>query len=343
VANGEILQLVSGTIYGKPAAITWFSYNFMMLSFPLVVFPSHVKWGWYGDASYNHHRSDYSKTFWNSIHLWAGTLGVAKAVTICFATSFLLLALNIFMVLGLKCISVSLSNAIFQLQAPLTIVLSVVWLKDRFLAIQGIGMLLSMIGVAAIVLPPLDHENACVKGMWETMLSASIGGIYLTSWRWLETKNGKELSPREGFVDAHMTLSMIGLCNLMTGWPVLMLLHFTGIEIWEWPSSREVWGWLVVNGVVEYLFDASCAMAIFATSPIVVSVTAPLTIPLSMLVDHWLQSNRSMLQLDRYLSVGGLLVVLGTVLIETQPRCWLKSSRGIAKRKREENEEPAIV
>jgi hypothetical protein len=94
---------------------------------------------------------------------------------------------------------------------------------------------------------------------------------------------------------------------------------------------------------VEYLFDASCAMAIFATSPIVVSVTAPLTIPLSMLVDHWLQSNRSMLQLDRYLSVGGLLVVLGTVLIETQPRCWLKSSRGIAKRKREENEEPAIV
>ena len=93
----------------------------------------------------------------------------------------------------------------------------------------------------------------------------------------------------------------------------MILLHVLGIEDLEWAASKSVWGWLILNGIVEYLFDASCAMAIYATSPIVVSVTAPLTIPLSMLVDRWLHPDRSMLPLDRYLSFGVLLVLLGTV------------------------------
>jgi hypothetical protein len=323
VANGEVMQHITTTVYNKPAAITWFSFNFMTLSFPLALC---IKWNCHGTTvaadgiiKRSNAVNSFALQLRQLIQEWAGHLGIKHGILICVAISYSLLALNVFMLLGLECISLSLTFAIFQLETPLTIVLSVFWLKDRFLLIQGTGMILSMVGVATIVMPALDHKDACLKGVAEIVAASAIGAFYLTTWRWLETKNKLELSPREGLVDAHMTLSMIGFCNLLAGWPILVLLHYLQIEVFEWPSSREVWTWMFVNGIVEYLFDASCAMAIFATSPIVVSVTAPLTIPVSILLEQSLRSHGFMVPPGMHLYVGGIMVLIGTVLIEGRP------------------------
>jgi drug/metabolite transporter (DMT)-like permease len=340
VANGEILQVMTSTginingstsRYNQPGAVTWFSYNFMTISLLLGVMMSKTS---------PHHSHDNVKIR-DIIQKWAGRLGLKKAVSICIIISYLLLMLNMLMVLGLDCISVSLSNAIFQLQTPFTIILSAAWLKDQFQYIEGIGMILSMIGVTCIILPPLSHDDnnnhnnqsICQKGIIQTMISAAIGGFYLTSWRWLEKKNEPTtaisniatiLNSKEGFIDTHMTLGMIGICNFIFGWPVLVLLHYTGIEIFEWPSSQGIWNWLFLNGIVEYIFDASCAVAIFVTSPIIVSVTAPLTIPLSIIMDQSFRPNGSMIQFDISLFLGVILVVVGTILIEIRPKLKLR-------------------
>lgn len=344
VANGEILQSVS-SLYDRPAAITWFSYNFMCFS---LLFWVAIAMPFDGDnknptAALEHamekkrgtkrRRRRRRQQWWNTarwkvrLQEWAGTFGIVRAVGLCLLISYLLLALNILMVLGLQCISVSLSNAIYQLQTPLTILLSMIWLQEQFHTVQGLGMVLSLLGVAWIVLPPLHGnsgggggDSCLIRGAWQTVVSAMIGGVYLTSWKWFDRKNAtKELSAIEGFWDAQMTLGMIGLCNLVAGWPVLVALHYSGMERLEWPVDGLVWRWLLINGIVEYIFDASCAVAIYVTSPVVVSVTAPLTIPLSIAFDKMLQREESGMSLNWSLFLGGVFVLVGTWLIEVNP------------------------
>eukprot|EP00957_Ditylum_brightwellii_P200765 15304318-Ditylum_brightwellii.AAC.1 len=47
---------------------------------------------------------------------WSGKLGFNRAVAGCAGIALVLIAINITFIVGLKCISVALSNAIYQLQ-----------------------------------------------------------------------------------------------------------------------------------------------------------------------------------------------------------------------------------
>ena len=173
----------------------------MTLSFPFVVLPAHIRWGW---SRINKDGSSETQSLirlsQDLIDSWAGRLGTRNAVGICHDDSTALAGpqysygFGSGMHFGGACPMPS-SNC----KSPLTIILAVLWLKDHFQMVQGLGMMLSMVGVAMIVLPPLDHDHACVKGIGMTVLSATIGGFYLTSWRWLEVKNEGKLKSKGGF------------------------------------------------------------------------------------------------------------------------------------------------
>jgi len=403
VANGEILQgiangrLCPGNLpYRKPAFLTWYSYNYMILSGIFVVYPYVV---FYHKEIENKKRITFSFYVTN---IWAGRMGWKNAVLVCTLISCMLLVLNFLYIVGLDCVSVSLSNAVYQLQTPFTIGLSVYFLKDTFVASEAVGIILSLVGVALIVLPPLvgvtnnddrddDHHNErcpffqqqewsspTLVGILATLGSAAIGSAYLVSWRVLsETKSldhnynsvtdlvdNNSPPPRpsrlEGFVDTHMTLAMIGFCNLILGWPFLILMDQLGLEALEMPPAMGTitsttslasssyndyydfyyyydWGLLLnANGLMEYAFDASCAVAIYMTSPVATSIIAPLTIPLSMAMDHLLYrvedgngNNTTHLLLESSsgseahwsaLTVVGVVVILvGVVLLEVKP------------------------
>jgi len=323
VANGELLQgITNGSVgirvYDKPAAVTWFSYNFMILSSILVALHAHNQ-----------------KLNWSRVvQKWAGNFGVRRAISVCAATSYLLLLLNILMIVGLRCVSVSLSNAIYQLQTPFTIALSVFMLGDSFVESEAIGILLSFTGVCLIVIPPLWEEGGqfCWRGILATAASAAIGGVYLISWRVLERKNESPLNRWESFIDMQMTLAAIGFCNLLVGWPILPILDGLKFEMMELPQD---WGILCINGLVEYAFDASCAIAIFATSPVMVAIVAPLTIPLSMFMDQLLYGGSEVKEWSIW--SGIVLILLGTLMMELKPIIFKR------KVKEKDEKEPFIL
>jgi drug/metabolite transporter (DMT)-like permease len=371
VANGEFLQGITNGLlctpaHDKPAFVTWFSCNYMMLSMLFVVHPC-VHW---------------FKKWTLLFHLenvWAQNLGLKRAVASCSVISYLLLALNILLVIGLECMSVSLSNAMYQLQTVFAVGLSVWLVKDRFVLSQALGMFLSTAGVAMIVLPPLLSNNSndgedllspptqhqtcpirsappLVVGTIATLASAAIGGIYLVSWRVLwEKKEGTSESANhpvhetrlEGFVDAHMTLAMIGGCNFLLGWPILFLAHFLDLESFELPPTACHWWILNWNGLVECSFDTSCAVTIYMTSPLVTPITAPLTIPLSLMTDQMLcpssNSTKTASEGGAWGWLGAVVILLGVVLLETKPNlakssrwCW---NRKLERKKKWDDEE----
>jgi drug/metabolite transporter (DMT)-like permease len=235
--------------------------------------------------------------------------------------------------------------------------------------------------VAMIVLPPLlwndpndgedsspQHQTCPIRsapplvvGTIATLVSAAIGGIYLVSWRVLwekkertsESANHPVRETRlEGFVDAHMTLAMIGGCNFLLGWPILFLAHFLDWESFELPPTAYHWWILNWNGLVEYSFDTSCAVTIYMTSPLVTSITAPLTIPLSLVTDRMLYPSSNSTSIASEGGVWGWLgvvvILLGVVLLETKPNlaksswwCWYRKLE--RKKKVDDDEQERLV
>ena len=246
---------------------------------------------------------------------WApGSTSMRRMLAWSFVMQLLLLCINILWVLGLTHdVSVSTSNAIYQLQTGVTVGLSVVWLKHRFVMAEALGIVMSMIGVAIIVVPPLlssddndesDNNRDGVIGECATLLSAILWGFYQVTWQVI---GKREASGLEGLMNTLATLGVMGAVNLMIGCPLLFLLHWTGLELFEFPH-RSLFSSLVVNGLVEYAFDASCALSIYLTSPVVTAITAPLTIPLSMIWDGAVGNLNDW--------AGSVLVVMGVLWME---------------------------
>lgn len=319
VVNGEMLQgITTGSFgfeaYNKPVFITWFSYNFMMISW----IPPYLHW--------TNEKGGFQQYL---THKWVGKLGTTKCIAGCTFISYMLQLLNILMILGLQCISVSLSNGVYQLQTVFTVFLSVTIFRDKLVAVEILGIAVALVGISLIVVPPIMGDDgttssaiSCpwgkshiVTGVVSTMLSAAIGGAYLVSWRAFdEARYSSRLGPFEGLMDTQVSLAMIGTCNFLFGWPMVVFAHWSGWEVFVWPSSPF---WLCLNGIIEYVFDASCALAIYLTSPVTVAILSPLTIPMSIFVDQRLFSAAVPSQASS--GLGVVAVMLGVFLLEQKP------------------------
>ncbi|CAB9502423.1 EamA-like transporter family [Seminavis robusta] len=341
VANGEMLQTISNgsdkhtndsrrmPAYDKPFAITWFSYNYMMLGMVLIMTPTIKR------------RS--SSLFTYMQRDWAGRLGLPRAMAVCALFAFALQFLNVLLVVGLGCVSVSLSNAVYQLQTIFTVGLSVWCLHDQFVMAEACGIVLSIVGVSVIVIPPLlwaedeeESESTSCSNIWggvlATLLSAALGGGYLVAWRAFEEARCPDTGTNtglEGLVDTQLTLAMMGVCNLTLCWIILPVVHGTGVEVLAWPPS---WWMLHWNGMIEYAFDASCAVAIYMTSPVVVAIVSPLTIPLAMWADYYLLGKTSSLGNNGggrvwHNLLGVVIILMGVILMEIKPDLsqWMPS------------------
>lgn len=101
--------------------------------------------------------------------------------------------------------------------------------------------------------------------------------------------------------------SMIGLGTLIFCIPLLALLHFSGYETFELPENSQQTTRLFINASLSFTFDLLFALAIFLTSPVVVSISAALVIPLSFLADWFLND----IPVNMYSLGGSVIVIMG--------------------------------
>jgi drug/metabolite transporter (DMT)-like permease len=327
IANGSLQLLVAPSDkvepFDRPGFLSWTAYNCFLLSW--------IPLAWC--CRRYRHCSVYS--FLRSTWAPLGRLRFMLAWSC--GMQLLLLLLNMAWVVGLTHISVAMSNAIYQLQAIVTIGLSVLCLKSRFVAAEAFGMMLSLLGVAIMVVSPLmvaEEEGSTSEissdnkdpriGLLATLLSAFVWGLYQVAWRVISIGK-RDLSSLEGLMDTFATLGVMGVVNLLPGWPLLCLLHWTGIETFVLPSWNLLPA-LIANGLVEYFFDTTCAIAIYLTSPVTTAITAPLTIPMSLVWDSFQQQQNGSSSVTDYIDwIGASLVLAGVVWMELKigvPCCF---------------------
>ncbi|KAJ3879099.1 hypothetical protein F5051DRAFT_404083 [Lentinula edodes] len=114
----------------------------------------------------------------------------------------------------------------------------------------------------------------------------------------------------ESRIDMKMFFGFVGLFNIILCWPIGVILHLTGVERFELPTSERAVGALLVNMAITWSSDYLYVLAMLKTTPLVVTIGLSLTIPLAVLGDFFLSNPVRLPVL-----AGALLVLISFVVV----------------------------
>ncbi|KAK4679365.1 hypothetical protein QC764_203490 [Podospora pseudoanserina] len=197
-----------------------------------------------------------------------------------------------------------------------TLILGALKGVEGFTVRKLVGVLASLVGVILISSVDLSGANDDGRGSfphkstWEiavgdsmALFSAVVYGIYVTVMK-LRVGN-------EERVNMGLFFGLVGLFNVVFLWPGFFILHFTGLEPFEWPPTGTVWAIIMLNSVASFFSDIIWAYAMLLTTPLIVTVGLSLNIPVSLVGE--------MIQYSQYSSwlywVGAGIVVLSFVFV----------------------------
>jgi len=114
----------------------------------------------------------------------------------------------------------------------------------------------------------------------------------------------------EARIDMQLFFGFLGLFNIIACWPIGILLHVIGAEIFELPQSRSVVAAILVNMGITLSSDYIYVLSMLKTTPLVVTVGLCLTIPLAVFGDFILgKSSRGQV------IFGATLVLISFVVV----------------------------
>ncbi|KAG7099324.1 hypothetical protein E1B28_001182 [Marasmius oreades] len=123
----------------------------------------------------------------------------------------------------------------------------------------------------------------------------------------------------ESRIDMKLFFGFVGIFNIITLWPLAILLHVTGMEKFELPSNRKEIGGLLINMAITWSSDYLYVFAMLKTSPLVVTVGFSLTMPLAVVGDFFLGR-----PVPLPVIAGALLVLASVVLVGVEDARMLR-------------------
>lgn len=165
-----------------------------------------------------------------------------------------------------------------------------VWLDVEKLRIRNfVPLLVSLAGVALVLHQDRDAANESTKfSLQKSLSSVVLGNIFaLASALVYGTYTAilKYKAVDESRLNTTLFFGFVGLFSFCGLWPLVVLFHYTGIELFELPQSAAVWTLLGANSIAIMISDLCWAYATLMTSPLVVTVGLSTTIPLSMFLE----------------------------------------------------------
>lgn len=180
-----------------------------------------------------------------------------------------------------------------------------------------VGILLSFGGV--LIVTKVDSSDASdtplgstpMLVLWGNLLALSGALIYGVYTILLKHKITRPDSTRERTLDTHLFFGFVGLYCLLLLWPIVIVLHFTGVETFELPKGTRVISLLLLNALITFISDFCWCKAVLLTSPLTVTVGLSLTIPLAMVGDWVIKG----FHVNFWYLVGAIIVTVGFLVI----------------------------
>ncbi|KAA1468154.1 hypothetical protein DENSPDRAFT_833365 [Dentipellis sp. KUC8613] len=146
------------------------------------------------------------------------------------------------------------------------------------------------------------HEPRPIWGDFLAILSAAFYALYVTL---LKVRIGDESR-----IDMQLFFGFVGLFNILACWPIGVILHLTGGERIELPTTNRAVAGMLFNMAVTLTSDYIYVIAMLKTTPLVVTIGLSLTMPLAVVGDLWLQH-----PVKAQVVVGALLVLISFVVV----------------------------
>ncbi|KAI1917764.1 hypothetical protein LOZ61_000384 [Ophidiomyces ophidiicola] len=169
---------------------------------------------------------------------------------------------------------------------------------EKFTTRKLLGVVASLIGIVIISRVDLSgssdknrgsfpHKSPTELAVGNAMaaLSAILYGVYTTVM--------KKQAGDENRISMPLFFGLVGLWNTILMWPGFLILHFTGLETFEWPDKGLIWSIILVNAATSLISDICWAYAMLLTTPLVVTVGLSMTIPLSLVAQIFIHGQYS--------------------------------------------------
>lgn len=181
------------------------------------------------------------------------------------------------------------------------------------------GIVLCFVGVLIVTKTdssstnPTNSNAIIFFGNMLALSGALIYGIYTIL---LKVKTIVKNSTLERQLNAHLFFAFVGLFCLFTLWPVIVILHLTGIETFALPKDSHILSLLLINTFITFISDFCWCKAVILTSPLTVTVGLSMTIPLAMVGDWVLKG----FTLNWVYISGAAIVTIGFLIINNNER-----------------------
>ncbi|KAL7662375.1 EamA domain-containing protein [[Candida] zeylanoides] len=178
-----------------------------------------------------------------------------------------------------------------------------------------IGLVLSFVGVVIVTKidsnDPPPGASSPLWILWGNLLALSGALFYGVYTILLKLKVMIKNSRKERVLNTHLFFAFVGIFSLVTLWPVLIVLHFTGHEKFALPSTSYATSLLLTNTLITFVSDLCWCKAVLLTSPLTVTVGLSMTIPLAMIGDWFIKG----FSVNLLYLLGASIVTVGFLII----------------------------
>lgn len=309
-AQTELLSRVSVQGYNKPVFVMYLTHSMVSILFPLQVVvlklckPSQsFKYFWKKHTAHLRHTArqiQLANGYSGSIYKYFAVVTVILAVSLNIAGSSWYIAIGLTTASDVTAIY---NCSIFYAYAFSVCILheSLSWAK----VVSVIGSALGVIVVAYGGGNNVSTEASRHRMIGNLIIAAGsvLYGLYEVLAKRLSSPP-QEVSAKKQAAFANLTGSLIGFGTLILMWPIVLILHWTGVETLEFPSASVIWPlfWSICMNVT---FIGSFLVLMSLTSPVFGSVSSLLATFLVPIVDFVLRGTR--ITLAEVL--GGLLIL----------------------------------
>lgn len=195
--------------------------------------------------------------------------------------------------LSLPKTSVAVNTSIYQSSAIIVYVLSVFLFRESVGLIKVVSVVVCLLGVFLISFGDQaaggegGGGGGDVAGYLFLAGSTVLYAFYEVIYRYMGVDASD--TKTEAFYHALLVLGFVGVFTLLIFWPGVVILHFTGKEVLDWPPASGLVPLMVcLMALCESLFNLCLLTGIFLTSPLFISVGSMLAIPVAIVTDHLL-------------------------------------------------------
>jgi len=234
-----------------------------------------------------------------------------ETAQLAFAFCFLWFIANWTLNAALELTSVAIATVLSTMSGFFTLGLGRLFRVEKFTLIKFGALVVSFIGVILVSLLDSPSEKPDHPDLNALVLGGTISGVILGNILALLSALFyamyvillKVRIKAEYRIDMQLFFGFVGLFNILACWPLGLILHFAGAEIFELPQTKQAVYAILINMAITLSSDYFYAIAMLKTTPLVVTVGLSLTIPVAVVGDF-----------IRNRPVHGI-VILGAVLV----------------------------